>query len=343
MTITAGAIALPQAASTSDDVHKYVKTLLKWSEFLKEPCISISMSEKASEVLVTENLYPMIDDLENFFKSHQILEYDANTVAAIVNNLIKKALSFEVCYKLKDVLTDSLVTNPDIIGLTTCKGLKSDMARCVMLIAILREHCVMPPGGHVLILQEAPAEKLINISAQILEIEHERDDLHALPRHPKFFNGHVLVCDDFQGLIKCLNEATILRDATDLRSVEFAIKIALFKYQLDAGSELDWKHVLLPSINEEFVNTCMKWCEGRRSLPTKILKAITEVILGINMSVGHPLKSGKSGSSPPLKRGNDSAQRRKITDYFRLHYWDCEDGSIELGSIVTHNDYSIPN
>jgi hypothetical protein len=89
----------------------------------------------------------------------------------------------------------------------------------------------------------------------------------------------------------------------------------------------------------------MKWCRSQpSSLPPKILKAIIDAIHGINLNAVHDLRSGnKGGNDLPLKRGNDSAKRRKITDYFRLHYWVCEDGYIELGSIVKHNDYSIPN
>jgi hypothetical protein len=47
---------------------------------------------------------------------------------------------------------------------------------------------------------------------------------------------------------------------------------------------------------------------------------------------------GKGGNEPQHKRGQ--AWRRDI-DY-EYHYWECDDGSVEFASVVTHNDFSIP-
>jgi hypothetical protein len=41
-------------------------------------------------------------------------------------------------------------------------------------------------------------------------------------------------------------------------------------------------------------------------------------------------------------RGRDKAQRRDIDYEFHLHYWECANGTIELASVVHHNDFSIP-
>jgi hypothetical protein len=51
---------------------------------------------------------------------------------------------------------------------------------------------------------------------------------------------------------------------------------------------------------------------------------------------------GKGGNEPQQKRGQDKAWRRDIDYEYHLHYWECDDGSVEFASVVTHNDFSIP-
>ena len=143
------------------------------------------------------------------------------TVARIADQLLQITPSFETYYRVKDVLSEQLETDPDVIRLTTHKGLQCDLARCILLIAILRKHCSQPPGGHSLILREAPRQ-VIQVKAQIHDLEHERNDIPTLPSPPEFFEGDVLVCDDFQGLIECLDEAAIFVSASDNPGVELA-------------------------------------------------------------------------------------------------------------------------
>jgi hypothetical protein len=342
VTIDAGVLAVPNVACTIDDAYKYVDTLLDWSKLLKEPWIAIYMSERASEALFADDLYPLRDQLKEIFNAHGIVEYDVNTVAKIADKLLAITPYFETYYRLKDVLTEHLETDPDIIRLTTCDGLQSDLARCVTLIAILRKHCLQSLGGHTLILRETP-KQIIKVRAQIHEIEHERDDLQSLPCPPEFFEGDVLVCDDFRGLIECLDETAILTGASENLGIELSVKIALFKHGFAQGEPLDWGNATVPIIGRDFIETCQKCCadEGD-SLPPKILRSVVETIKNKNVADVHALRTGPGGNDPQRMRGADKAQRRDIDREFHLHYWECVDGKIELASVVYHNDFSIP-
>jgi hypothetical protein len=63
---------------------------------------------------------------------------------------------------------------------------------------------------------------------------------------------------------------------------------------------------------------------------------------GEQLAAVHALRAGKGGNNPKWTRGKDNAQRRDIDTEFHLHYWKCADGTIELASVVRHNDFSIP-
>lgn len=342
LTIDAGVIAVPNPVHSADVVHDYVDTLLDWSKLLEEPWVAIHISEGASEALFADGLYPLREQLRTLFGDHGIVEYDINTVAKLIDKLLSLTPSFETYYRVKDVLADALDTDPDIIKLTTHNGLQSDLARCVILIAILRKHCRQPIAGHSLILRSAP-DSIVRVRAQIHDIEHERDDLPELPSPPEYFEGDVLVCDDFKGLVRCLDEGAILTEACDSSGAELAIKIALFKASLAWGQEPNWSDTRTPVIGASFLETCRECCRDQGGgLSPRILRAIVETMQSQNMAAVHALRTGKGGDDPQRMRGNDKAQRRDIDYEFHLHYWECANGLVELASVVHHNDFSIP-
>jgi len=342
VTIDASVLAVPHAACSIDDAFKYVDTLLDWSKLLDEPWIAIYMSEWASEALFSDGLYPLREQLKAIFSTHGIIEYDVNTVAKIADRLLAITPSFETYFRMKDILAEPIETDPDIIRLTTYDGLQSDLARCVTLIAILRKHCLQPLGGHSLILRKAP-KQVIKVRAQIHEIEHDRNDIPVLPCPPEFFEGDVLVCDDFIGLIECLDEVGILIGSSDNLGIELSIRIALFKYGLANGEAHDWGSTSVPIIGHEFRGTCHRCCADQGgSLPLKILRSIIESTKNQGLAAVHALRTGSGGNDPQRMRGADKAQRRDIDREFHLHYWECADGTIELASVVYHNDFSIP-
>tara|TARA_B100002003_G_scaffold92853_1_gene86524 strand:- start:8642 stop:9625 length:984 start_codon:yes stop_codon:yes gene_type:complete len=325
-----------------EDAYQYVDTLLDWSRLLDEPWIAIYMSEQASESLFADSLYPLREHLSELFNKHGIVEFDVNTVARIVDQLLAITPSFETYYRVNDVLADAIKTDPDVIRLTTHDALKSDLARCITLIAVLRKHCDQPLGGHSLILRKAPRQ-VVRVKARIHDIEHTRDDIPILPCPPDFFEGEVLVCDDFRGLITCLDECAILVGASDNLGIELAIRIALFKKMIAQGDAPDWNDLIAPRIGAEFRALCQRCCGDQgTSLPPKILRSIVETIQGQNLQDVHALRQGPGGNDPQRMRGSDKAQRRDIDREFHLHYWECADGKVELASVGYHNDFSIP-
>ncbi|MCB0556895.1 MAG: hypothetical protein KDD02_25335 [Phaeodactylibacter sp.] len=342
VTIDAGVLAVPAEGNAREDAFQYVERILDWSKLLGEPWIAIYMSERASEALFEDGLYPLRDQLRELFVRHGIVEYDVNTVAKVVERLLAITPSFETYFRLRDILTENLETLPDIIRLVTYSGLQSDLARCVVLIAILRAHCTLPLGGHALVIPKTP-DQVISVKAQIHDVEHGRDDLPAFAPPPEYFEGEVLVCDNFKGLVECLDEATILTGATDGTGISLAIRIALFKHLMANGEEPDWSYEFLPTIGRRFRETCQSCCRDQAAaLPVRILRSIIETITKHNLADVHAMRLGSGGNAPQRLRGRDKAQRRDIDREFHLHYWDCEDGTIELASVVYHNDFSIP-
>jgi hypothetical protein len=342
VTIDAGVLAVPLDGG-AEDARRYVEILLDWARLLDKPWIAIYMSERASEALFDDGLYPLRDQLKSMFAANGIIEYDVNTVAMVVDSLLMLTPSFETYFSIRDVVAEELTTEPDILRLCSGTRLQSDLARCVVLIAIIRQHCQAPVRDHSLILQRAPG-RTVRVRALIHMLEHQRDDLGAMPVPPEYFEGDVLVCDDFTGLIECLNEAAILLKATDDVGVETAIRIAVYKSRLACGTAPEWDDVQRYRIGHAFRSSSQK-NHPIQQLASKLLRAIVETLEHTNMAATHELRTGPGGSDPQRVRGSDHAKawRRDIDREYHLHYWMCIDGVVEIASLsFPHNDFTIP-
>jgi hypothetical protein len=343
VTIDAGVLAAPPENCSAADAHRYVDTLLDWSQLLEEPWVAIYMSERASESLTNDGLYPLRDQLKRLFAANGIVEYDVNTVASVVDRLLQLTPSFETYFRIRDVLTEKLTTQPDILRLCAGAGLQSDLARCVVLIAILRRHCHEPLSDHSLILRSAPA-RTIQVRALIHELEHGRDDLTAHPAAPDYFEGDVLACDDFRGLLQCLDEATILLNATDEVGIRTAIQIAVYKARLTSGMDPDWDDVPQYRVGHAFLGRLQELGLAQQ-VSANLLKAIVDTLEGTTMARTHALRTGPGGGNPQRVRRSDQAKawRRDITSQYHLHYWACDGGLVEIAWVgFPHDDFWIP-
>lgn len=342
VTIDAGVLAVPSISATSKDAHHYVETILNWLKFLGELRVDIYMSEHATEALIEDDLYPFYDQLTQFFNTNGITEYAVNDIVSAVNKLLQLTPYFETYFKVRDVLAEQTVTDPDILGPNSSSNLQSYLTQCVVLIAILRGYCQSPILDHFLIIRQAPS-RIVQVQALVRKLKDNRNDLDEIPKPPKLFKGDVLVCDDLRGLIECLDESDIFRNATDDFGIEIAIRIALYKSRIERQQNPDWEEIPTLRIGRLFHQKAKDICSNQAdSFPKQVLRAIVETLEKTNLSAVHALKTGQGGNDPQRMRGKDKAQRRNIDHAYRLHYWQCEGGMVELASIGPHDNFSIP-
>ncbi len=345
VTIDAGVLAVPPLHGTEVDTHRYIQALLDWAKLLDEPWVAICMSERSSEILFADDLYPLRDQLKQLFNQHGIEEYDVNTVATVVDRLLMHTPSFETYFRVGDVLSENLSTTPDVLQLCPSQALREDLARCLVLIAILRKHCGADVLDNALILRRSP-DRTIHVRALVHELEHQRQDFGSpVPKPPDYFEGDVFVCDDFRGLLACIDDSTVLRSATDDAGVEIAIRIALYKCRLARGLEPDWDDVGRMRLGDSFGASLRACCRsGPPSVAASALRATCDAIEGHNLRAIHALRTKPGGNAPQRLRRRDKAKawRRDVDREYHLHYWGTEDGGVELASLGVHNDFDIP-
>jgi hypothetical protein len=345
MTIDAGVLAVPNLQGTAEETHRYIGKLLDWAKLLDEPWVAISMSEQSATALFEDGLYPLRDQLKQLFSHHGIIEYDVNTVATVIDRLLMHTPSFETYIRISDILADDVTTTPDILQLSLGSRLQSDLARCVVLIAILRQHCGFDILQHSLILRSSPDVR-IRVRALVHDIEHERIGFgKPYPTPPDYFEGEVLTCDDFRSLLSCIDENIVLRNATDDAGVEIAIRIALYKTRLARHLDPDWDEIEGINMGGRFGAAIRRCCQDAPpSFVSGSLRAAADAIDRQKMSAVHALRTGEGGDNPQRLRERDSAKawRRDVDHEYHLHYWESSGGTIEFASIGVHNDFSIP-
>ena len=341
----AGVLAVPPIDGPSSDAHRYVESLLNWVRLLEEPWIAICMSEGAPEALYTDGLYPMWPQLKQLFSRHGIVEYDVNTVVTVIEHLLRQTPSFETYFRVQDVLTEHVSTEPDVLQLCAGDHLQAELERCLVLLAILRRHCGSSILENAFIVREAPGHSIL-VRALVHGFDHYREDIKgALPTPPEFFEGNVLVCDDFSGLLNCIDEGKVLSCAEDDAGVEIAIRIALHKSRLARHVEPDWDGISGIRLGGTFGKLMRRCCsDAPSSVTVAALRSACEAIDRQNLRAVHALRVGSGGNAPQRLRARDGAKawRRDIDYEYHLYYWEMADGTIEFASMVVHNDFSIP-
>lgn len=343
VTIDSCVLKAPGTETNRDDVLRYIETLQDWKKLLDVPWIAIYMSENAAGIMFEEGVYPLRPALKALFTAKGIQEYDANTVAKLAEELLRCTPSFETYFQLSDILVSDVQTQPDLLGIHTAPQLVEELARCLVLIAILRGHCRRPVTDHNLIVSPLPGQNLVHVSALIHVLDCQRDDLLPFPLAPELFQGEVLVCHNFQELLLNLDEAAIWESAEDEIGLELAARIAVFKVRLARNVEPNWDAITGFSFGREFMDY-KRSCDrsGSVGLAGRVLRALAETIDGENMRGVHAKRTGMGGGDPQAMRGADKAWRRDIDREYRLHYWECENKAVEFASVGPHNMFDIP-
>ncbi len=343
VTIDTCVLAAPPSSADRLAIIEYVETLLDWKKLLSEPWVAIYMNEKSAEAMIESGVYPLRQALRRLFSEKGILEYDANTVCLLVDELLRLTPSFETYFALKDILITDVATAPNLLGVHTDIRLSTELARSLVLIAILRSHCRKPITDHNLVVKPWAGTTLVQVQALVHDVEFYRDDMNPLPKPPEIYQGDVLVCQNFRELILNLDELAIWRSAEDVIGLELATKIAVYKSRIHQGQEPNWDEITGFRFGCEFYAYQVSSCQANpENFVDRLLRSLVETIDNQNLADVHALRTSNSGNAPQRMRGQDKAWRRDIDREYHLHYWGCSDGMIEFATVAVHNMFEIP-
>jgi len=278
------------------------------------------------------------------FDENNVIEFDPNTVALVADKLLANVSSFEGSFGVTDVLTTDLPVEPDLLSTYKPRCLLAHFERCVVLAAVLKTQAEEPKVEHMLAPKSWTGTTEVLVDACIHEIEYSRADLDEVPIAPDEFEGSIALCQDFSELVPDIDEVAMWQSAQkDPLIARTAVKIAVYKSRIQRGMEPVWEDLPTFSLGAEFLDRTRRCCRvNPRALLSRVLRAMVETLDGLAMADVHALRVAEGGGTPQKTRGRDKAFRRDIDTEYRLHYWDCHNGTTEFASVGPHNDFEIP-
>ena len=202
-----------------------------------------------------------------------------------------------------EVAPSSVSTRPDLLSLCKSGNLLSDLARCLVLTALLRSHQV---ADHVLIVRPWDGGPEVRVQAFIKPdaFVHYRSDIGPIPVPPEAFEGSVMVCHSFRQLLEAIDENALLESALLYGAdrpadVELAVRIKLGQSRLSRGLDDGWDNPLRFSLGKNFCASATKClATNRESLIKRTLETIVEAIEGSHQGQPYSLRVTSSGSAP---------------------------------------------
>lgn len=344
VTIDTAVFAPPPLGSVAGDVYRFIETLLHWNDAMDDGAIEIYRSKFAQEVLMRCELYPMRPQLKQLFTGAGVVEYDANTVGVWAEKLFSGSVEIEPILGINDVLLGDVTVNPDVFAGITSDTLREECQRCAVILSIATRFGPQEIlRSHATALRAAEVHNPINIRGLIEDIEHSRDDLDDLARAPQYFEGSFLACSGFNDFLLSLDAVAILRAASVSEDVEVAIRLGLYKALSMRGTPRQWSDPPRFRLGLRFFDSLEEHhVMSGSGLADRVMRSILETVGHENLADTHALRTGEGGGNPQRVRGKDLAWRRDVDREYHLHYWECDNGVIELARLVVHNDFSIP-
>ena len=343
VTIDTAVFAPPPLGADPAVVRTFVTTLLEWREAVKGKILEVYTSAHAPDLLGNCDLYPMRPHLKQLLQEAGVFEYDANTIAVVAQTLLSTA-RIEDVLGISDVLVEDLTLNPDCFAAHSPAALRDDAERCAVALSLAGTYFEEPQlRCHALALGSNPQGSPVQIRGMIVELDHTRHDLGALPRQPSYFEGHVSICGSVHRFLLALDEANVLRWASNAGEISTAVKVALYKKRASDGITTAWDQLPVFEVGCGFFDSLQAHhVDSGSELAPKLLRAVVETVFHENLAATHALRKGPGPNEDQRMRGKDAAWRRDVDYEYHLHYWERASGIVELGSVGTHNDFSIP-
>ena len=349
-TLGANVLAFNDIGSSKEEVLSHVQNLNEYVRLDREELVKFNISEQSFCFLCENNLLPTHDNIKKILKKFEIIEIDANTVLSRIQPLLtafNDSAFFERVYNIEEIEFKKFAINPDVFEENDPDGLREELARNIVLVALLQKYGSEFEDTSCFVLKCA-SNNTYRIQASLHSIQNYRSDMPSdsdLPMEMKF---DLIARGSFHELIQFIDEKDLLIKAENNSDVEKAIRIGNFKHQFKDKAKnietLDWSAESIPIVGRDFRENSQRCCANADgSLPAKIIRSIVETINEQNLKKVHKLRTGKGGDNPHRTRTEDGAKawRRDIDREYHLHYWECQNGRVELANVGVHDNFKI--
>lgn len=320
-------------------IEQYVETLGSLRDRLRSTIVQLLISRDTATLLSIANCYPVFPSLREGLQRAGLDEvYQPGDVVRLVDQLLREAHPLEAYVGVTAAIADPLavVTPYEYVGdgparelqdvqyLTLAIGLhlRALLPELLWIVGRLNRVVVVPEGGSA----------VLKISGEIQDIELTAPAANI----PVPFVAEAAIsggtsCKQF------FDGIDLHRLSDDLTEDSLAEIITLALSQANTQESHSWM------IGPKFFG-CVAGLNLQRNPANfrSLLAACVCTIGGTEMGKAHALRTGVGGGNPQIRKDGAAAWRRDVDRGFHLHYW-VRGESLEFGSCVVHDDFSIPD
>lgn len=327
-------IMTPPEHITPEWAIKYLDSLETWL-INDSPCLVQLLHNSACMYhLVEINHFPFYFNLSKIITDNAICGYDPRDISRLTNNIFESFNDIEK-YLPQEIPSSSLLIEPTFIMDRLPDALSNILHECICKI-VLKQIANDPD----LLTLKIGSNRGNGNSNRCLNIKGT-----ILPADKTIFGIDMpLASDEINVEISILFNREDILNSIDWDELWSYPEIAMEKayYSTIMPGERETYELTQYRIGSEFINSIQR-C-GLHVIPGRIKSIYETCALVISGKA-----SNLAGIHPrPLRRANRSdgakGRRADISQEhagYRLHYWQCTGGIIELSCVNVHNDFSI--
>ncbi|MFC7489835.1 MULTISPECIES: hypothetical protein [unclassified Knoellia] len=327
--------------STADSVETQLEALFHISEAVTSEWLTVHITSELMEALADDGVLPLRGDVAQTLDVMGIDEMSGHDVEQVIFGIMQRAQFLQGDLGVEIALCDGMVVRPPLESRERLTALRAAQEETIEML-----------GLGISAGWEAELGPFVSRSARASELQVagsleavEGSTECALCLGP--FAAVLRVVEDFEELLMLSEPVRLLRLLNELADnqenvVKAAVQIAVFQLQrMDAMVRYQDRPPF--GMGDRFIGTLRALGVPRsEALAERVLAAVAEAICQRNLRKTHALRLGSGGGSPAVRQGDYIAQRHDVDYEVHLHYWRGPDAFVELASVVTHNDFTIP-
>lgn len=324
-------IASPQYGCSKDVFENYVRQLLQWQDLSECEWSKIFFSTKTIDVLFSEERYPIWDEVVKIISGFGIDYIQPKDIVVLVDSFLNKFIKIEEWLCLEEFLYDKITLTPSFNS--TSDPFRSVLGETLILM-VLKSHVENESHDLQLLITDKQLDE-IQVRSSVL-LAHFTNGT----RLPDEFEaaGSFRCCSEFNELIIKINYPYLWANCdskTGLERLTYLFSSAKKLEQSVANNMNQFEfgpQFIGTATNLQFKHERIK-CE-------RLLRAMSDLILDINLGSTHALRMNSGGNSEQIESNGFKAWRKDIDYEFHLHYWK-KGNQIIFSNVVIHNDFGI--
>lgn len=339
-------LCLPNPCRTGDELEDFLKSLLEWSDLIRQPGVYVLLSEEIHIALFDDDSYPHRHRLVQLLKLHGCEIADERTVFKLTTALLDQALSLEKYSGIRSVRLDDQSINIEPVFII--ERLKSNCAKAfaetLAVIPVVRSVLPERITDSILIASrrddeagEAEPNEIV-FKLEVCKFDSDEIDIDHYPKLPCRFADSIPVLFSFE-----LDLWDTWNGASTDESIESAIKRCMQNLVSTGTPETDAKSFVLGGC---FRDSVKKWgAAERRDYAMVIIESCARIALNVPKNAIKEFRVNANMTSDQRSRKDGSlAYRTHLTKKgvgLRLMFWRRPDGTVEFANIGSKDELEI--